>query len=318
MSYKRPRNDDDDDEPGWQIEENSGNQILPVAILPADFDGIPLDGSQYLAVVRKEAKAAPSIARYKGYSLKEAAFESVDLGIEDDNLLPPPEWRDNFLHKFRNMRESLMYRVQSGHQSQEGLPKGKSAKKWFKYLHGLEPRIDEFSEDEEELVEKDGKINQANSDLKGENPRLRPPKDSLLRTFQTVSELILRRLVKMLSNTDCFPFHTLLVTHHEPFTQFYHLAGRGLVQAKRRAGTIFTTSNRNFSFSMAFRASGSLRRTFSGGRCKRLASISTFMHTSHFTLEKCPYDQNRRLYRHGERTRLLDHHLCNRGRMGSI
>lgn len=28
------------------------NQILPVADLPADFDGTPVDGAQYLAVVR--------------------------------------------------------------------------------------------------------------------------------------------------------------------------------------------------------------------------------------------------------------------------
>jgi hypothetical protein len=29
-----------------------GNQTLPVADLPPGFDGIPLDGAQYLAVVR--------------------------------------------------------------------------------------------------------------------------------------------------------------------------------------------------------------------------------------------------------------------------
>lgn len=29
-----------------------GNQTLPVAVLPADFDGVPLDGATYLAMVR--------------------------------------------------------------------------------------------------------------------------------------------------------------------------------------------------------------------------------------------------------------------------
>ena len=29
-----------------------GNQTLPVADLPPGFDGVPLDGAQYLAVVR--------------------------------------------------------------------------------------------------------------------------------------------------------------------------------------------------------------------------------------------------------------------------
>lgn len=32
--------------------EIRSNQSLPVAELSADFDGIPLDGAQYLAVVR--------------------------------------------------------------------------------------------------------------------------------------------------------------------------------------------------------------------------------------------------------------------------
>ena len=38
--------DDDDEEPSF------GRQILPVARLPADFDGVPMDGLQYLFTVR--------------------------------------------------------------------------------------------------------------------------------------------------------------------------------------------------------------------------------------------------------------------------
>lgn len=47
---KRKRNqidDDDDDE-----EPSLGRQILPVANLPEDFDGEPMDGMQYLFTVR--------------------------------------------------------------------------------------------------------------------------------------------------------------------------------------------------------------------------------------------------------------------------
>ena len=36
-------------------------QSLPVGELPPDFDGVPLDGEQYLAMVRSEANAAPRI-----------------------------------------------------------------------------------------------------------------------------------------------------------------------------------------------------------------------------------------------------------------
>jgi len=32
--------------------EKYGNQTLPVSVLPEDFDGIPMDGGQYLATVR--------------------------------------------------------------------------------------------------------------------------------------------------------------------------------------------------------------------------------------------------------------------------
>lgn len=49
MSFKRKRdeeNDTDDDEPSF------GRQILPVANLPEDFDGAPVDGLQYLFTVR--------------------------------------------------------------------------------------------------------------------------------------------------------------------------------------------------------------------------------------------------------------------------
>lgn len=190
---KRSRNEEeDDDESDWQTGESSGNQILPVAILPADFDGVPLDGSQYLAVVRKEARAAPSIARYKEYASMEVKPEETELGIADEDLLPPQEWRDNFLHKFKNMRESLRNHVQSGDQAQkvERFPKGKSAKKWFKYLHGSEPSINEYSDEEEEYAENDENPLQPSSDTRGDN--LRVPKDSLLRTFQTVSRVPLK------------------------------------------------------------------------------------------------------------------------------
>ena len=45
---KRKRNDDDSDEdPSYGM-----HQILPVANLPADFDGEPMDGMQYLFTVR--------------------------------------------------------------------------------------------------------------------------------------------------------------------------------------------------------------------------------------------------------------------------
>ena len=49
LSYKRSRGEmggSDNDEPSM------GRQILPVAQLPDDFDGEPMDGMQYLFTVR--------------------------------------------------------------------------------------------------------------------------------------------------------------------------------------------------------------------------------------------------------------------------
>ena len=49
LSYKRSRDEmggSDNDEPSM------GRQILPVAQLPDDFDGEPMDGMQYLFTFR--------------------------------------------------------------------------------------------------------------------------------------------------------------------------------------------------------------------------------------------------------------------------
>lgn len=46
--YKRKRDDDGESED----EQKPGRQILPVANLPEDFAGEPLDGAQYLFTVR--------------------------------------------------------------------------------------------------------------------------------------------------------------------------------------------------------------------------------------------------------------------------
>ncbi|KAI0787041.1 hypothetical protein BC629DRAFT_488904 [Irpex lacteus] len=56
MSSKRKRSelqDSDEDEP------TLGKQVLPVANLPADFNGEPEDGLQYLFMVRRDARLLP-------------------------------------------------------------------------------------------------------------------------------------------------------------------------------------------------------------------------------------------------------------------
>ncbi|KAF7352617.1 hypothetical protein MVEN_01227300 [Mycena venus] len=75
-----PFNVGDDDE-----EMYFGRQILPVANLPADYEGIPEDGMQYLFTVRRDAKQLPHVTRVPN----------------------PPEWRTLFETRYRNFRKNL-------------------------------------------------------------------------------------------------------------------------------------------------------------------------------------------------------------------
>ena len=55
MSVRQKRKRDGDGNLGngaEQEDRHSSYQTLPVADLPPDFDGVPLDGAQYLAIVR--------------------------------------------------------------------------------------------------------------------------------------------------------------------------------------------------------------------------------------------------------------------------
>ena len=49
MASKRKRDEFDDSD---EEEPTLGKQVLPVANLPVDFDGVPLDGLQHLFTVR--------------------------------------------------------------------------------------------------------------------------------------------------------------------------------------------------------------------------------------------------------------------------
>lgn len=94
--------------------EPFGNQTLPVADLPEDFDGIPLDGSTYLAMVRREAASHPAIflAQNNPYAKIEEAtgglqtLDSNGRGSAANDLgLPSEQWRKAFVERFHAMRE---------------------------------------------------------------------------------------------------------------------------------------------------------------------------------------------------------------------
>ncbi|KAN0060692.1 hypothetical protein ACQY0O_007350 [Thecaphora frezii] len=133
--------------------EAYGNQSLPVGQLPPDFDGIPLDGEQYLATVRLEAASQPSIfyAAHNPYAVAEPDASSNRLSSaspsanDKANLLrslsmPSEEWRQAFLEKFCNMREALSNApMEKVAYIQDRLPKPSNADGWYAWIHGKPP-----------------------------------------------------------------------------------------------------------------------------------------------------------------------------------
>lgn len=90
-------------------EYDFGNQSLPVAILPDDFNGVPLDGSQYLAMVRKEAASRPSIfqAGSNPYAIASTSCTPLVKGKDraQELGLPDAVLREAFVERFKALRE---------------------------------------------------------------------------------------------------------------------------------------------------------------------------------------------------------------------
>ncbi|KAF8917825.1 survival motor neuron interacting protein 1-domain-containing protein [Mucidula mucida] len=98
---KRPRDDSDDDEPAL------GRQILPVANLPANFDGVPTDGLQYLFTVRRDARKLPHITRVVNpYEINQSIRPSAPSSTSHPSL-PSEEWRVLFRERFGNLRKNV-------------------------------------------------------------------------------------------------------------------------------------------------------------------------------------------------------------------
>lgn len=92
---------------GDEEELDYGNQTLPVGRLPPDFDGIPTDGEMYLAVVRQQAKAHPAVltAPSNPYAVVQLAPAPAAAASERSTALPTQEWREQYVTRFKAMRE---------------------------------------------------------------------------------------------------------------------------------------------------------------------------------------------------------------------
>ncbi|SPO31837.1 uncharacterized protein UTRI_06674 [Ustilago trichophora] len=139
-------------------DDSFGIQSLPVATLPDDFSGEPIDGEQYLAVVRREAAAAPGVffAAHNPYaepSLSPPLAISQDIvSTEPDSLsqatkrdnddlcMPSFEWRSTFILHFKNARESLSNPpTHPVKLTKDDLPKLSNTNAWYAWIHGRPP-----------------------------------------------------------------------------------------------------------------------------------------------------------------------------------
>lgn len=170
--------------------------------------GWRLTGASSLTVIddRREAIAAPSVvyvARPVPTQHATPAGLVIQTQADQVDILPPQEWRDSFLNRFRNMRESLSNRPIPDGGAQIGLPGGTSARKWFRFIHGVDP----FKP--QERVAEDHSVAQAQSVCKDAKV-IRTPNVSILQHFQTVSALFRSMYVPhTLSSYRTTPFCSL-------------------------------------------------------------------------------------------------------------
>lgn len=107
-----------------------GRQVLPIAVLPFDFDGVPEDGAQYLFTVRcagaatritytmdsdhlisqrRDANLLPHVTRVDNpYATHETSVDVVPTQSSDHSLrkpaMPSEEWRSVVEERFKNLR----------------------------------------------------------------------------------------------------------------------------------------------------------------------------------------------------------------------
>ncbi|UZJ52603.1 hypothetical protein CBS101457_001923 [Exobasidium rhododendri] len=176
-----------------QDKEVRGNQTLPVADLPPEFDGVPLDGAQYLAVVRQESATVPNICYvanpYANVNVNSARSRQIaDTDSSTSQIMPSLEWRKVFLKRFENMRVTLSNRPrQMTPTSAENIPRGRNGKKWYVFLHGRN-LAQEILYDNEEEIDENGEIQEGDTHTeRGEIKvcKCREPNEALLHRFST-------------------------------------------------------------------------------------------------------------------------------------
>ncbi|KAJ9477202.1 hypothetical protein PHBOTO_006451 [Pseudozyma hubeiensis] len=231
-------------------DDSFGVQSLPVAILADDFSGDPNDGEEYLAVVRREAAAAPGVffAAHNPYasttealpsSQQEAstdaaadAIASAPNQIRNDNddrlIMPLSEWKMTFVQQFKNAREALSNPpLEPVKLTRDDLPKLSNTAAWYAWIHGRPPPPTSSEEAEK----------QASRNYEW---RIREPSASLLLRLSTE---------QMLALLEAFPYW---IAHRVPIPD-------GQVKAsERQAGEVLQPLHARWLFALLLRLDGRL------------------------------------------------------------
>ncbi|GBE80017.1 hypothetical protein SCP_0212190 [Sparassis crispa] len=105
-----------------------GRQVLPVANLPHDYSGEPMDGLQYLFTVRRNARKLPHYTRVANpYEIREDPVEPATSTI--------------FLGRFRNFRRNsaqptIHVHVPASASPHKIMPEKKQRDQWWAFIEG--------------------------------------------------------------------------------------------------------------------------------------------------------------------------------------
>ncbi|WRT65473.1 uncharacterized protein IL334_002416 [Kwoniella shivajii] len=158
--------DDDDDEPeeeeeGQDVKRNPRSQCLPIGMLPADFDGTPVDGSQYLAMVDRDNRDLPSYKSvtnpYSQIALSSSASQitnpsssavRADANGESSKqkhpALPKDSWESVFPTHFQGYRKHVQEQISTSEQLSypahyPPIPLAGRRPDWYAFVNGYLP-----------------------------------------------------------------------------------------------------------------------------------------------------------------------------------
>ncbi|KDE09276.1 hypothetical protein MVLG_00594 [Microbotryum lychnidis-dioicae p1A1 Lamole] len=119
----------------------NGSQVLPVADLPDDFDGVPEDGMQYLFTVRQEAQKRPSINRVPNpYQVIAQTPSPAQATPRVRQVGRPTEaWSSSFVTQFLQLRQRIAAAPALSSfppMTHNPLPQPQDQGAWHLFIHG--------------------------------------------------------------------------------------------------------------------------------------------------------------------------------------